>query len=114
MKNLSELMVCYSDGAIAVEATCLAFRNALLAHIAEQEKQDDEISRALNGIFDTYKGARINMPALVALALQRLGADPTNYKTLEEAVYKHIRHNLQVFRVAKGKNGGVSRIADQP
>ena len=114
MKNLDELTVYCSDGTIAVDATCLAFRNALLAHIAEQEKQDDEISRALNGIFDTYKGARINMPALAALALQRLGADPTNYKTLESAVLQHIRNNLTVFHVARGKNGGVSRIADHP
>jgi len=111
--NIDEFAIQLSDGTIGVEATCQKFRLALLAHIAEQDKRDDEVSSAVNGVFDHYRGARINMPALVSAALTRMNVHPENYKTLEGAVLTHIRRNPNVFRVSKGKGGGVSRIADE-
>jgi hypothetical protein len=113
--NLGEYVVRNADGTIDVEATCQKFEGDLLVHIAERETEEEQVATAVHGVFDTYKGARINMPALVSAAVTRLGVQPANYQVLADAVHAYVRSNAgTLFTIQKGKGGGVSRISDEP
>jgi len=113
--NLGEYVVRGVDGTIDVLATCQKFEGDLLVHIAKQETEEAEVATAVHGVFDTYKGARINMPALISVTLQRLGVQPANYQVLSDAVHAYVRSNAgTLFTIQKGKGGGVSRISDEP
>ena len=106
-----------------------AFRGALLKYIAERETEGTLIEEAVSALFDQYKGAAINMPAVASMTAQRLGAQPENFKVLSDRVAEYVRANSQetgsekegnlvqhpesMFIIAKGKGGGVSRRADR-
>lgn len=107
-----------------------AFRGALLKYVAERETEGTLIEEAVSALFDQYKGAAINMPAVCSMTAQRLNAQPENFKVLSDRVAEYVRANSQetgnekegtlvehpdsLFIIAKGKGGGVSRRADRP
>jgi hypothetical protein len=77
--------------------------NALSAHISE----------SVHDVFDDNNGV-IPMPALTALTIQRMIANGVDvpfseYSEVTAAIGVFVRSNYR-FKVAKGKNGGVSRV----
>lgn len=108
------------DGNIDQDASRAAFDAQLTKFVAERETELSTIGNAVHAVFDAYKGASINMPALANLALQRLNAQPSNFSTLEERTLQYVRDNAgtresgAMFAIGKGKGGGVKRWADQP
>lgn len=113
MNNLSGYVVRDTNGAVDMDATVLKFRTDLDAHLAARAERDSQIADAVNAVFDQYRGANINLPALETLALSKLGADPSNYGELAEALRSYIKDNSGeggAFKVAKGKGGGCHRV----
>ena len=80
----------------------------MLQYKAQREIQLELVSTAVNAVFDKFDGAKINMPALITLALQHLNVQPETWKMLSERVTDYIRSSPN-FEVTKGKNGGVKR-----
>ena len=112
-----------------------AFRTALAAYIVERETEEETIAEAVHAVFDQYKSASINMPALAGFALQRLNVQPENFKALELRIMEYVRSNAdqsaktdkdgnvltpaesprtRTFAIGKGKGGGVKRWSDHP
>jgi hypothetical protein len=115
--NLSTFAVRDDSGDVDVDATCEKFAQVLLQYQAERETESATIGAAVNAVFDQHRGATINTPAITSLVLQRLNAQFEQYKVLSERVHSYIRSNAgekgsALFRVAKGKGGGVSRWSD--
>ena len=110
--NLSEMVVRDETGCVDVEGTIATFRNDLYTWLQEVEYETALIAGAVKEVFDNHKGVRINMPALVSMTLNILGATPSNYADLSEKVGAYVRTAKEVFLVSKGKGGGVCRIAD--
>lgn len=117
------------DGKIDQDKSEAAFRSNLLRYVAERETEGTLIAEGVAALFDQYKGAAINMPAVCSMTAQRLGAQPENFKVLSDRVAEYVRANSQetgsekegtltehpdsLFVIAKGKGGGVSRRADR-
>ena len=119
MANLTNYVVYSDNGNVDEVATMDKFSTDLAGYISEQECEDNSIGTAVHAVFDRYRGARINTPALVSYSLQELKADYKSFKTLNVRVMNYIRRhtgdrNTAVFGVGKGKNGGVCRWADTP
>lgn len=118
--NLATFAVRDEAGELDLSATVAKFEGALLQYQAERETELATIGAAVNAVFDAHKGASINMPAVTSLALQKLNVQPETYKALSERVQAFVRDNASeergggIFRIAKGKGGGVSRWADVP
>lgn len=128
MSNLTITLVRHTDGSIDEAGSTRAFSAALAKHVAERETEVATIAAAVNGVFDRYLGASINMPALASMALQSLNVQPENFKALELRCLEYVRENAQgdkaedgtvanpssTFVIGKGKGGGVTRRCDRP
>jgi len=110
-----------SGGSIDRDASIASFTAALELHIVEAETEGAVISDAVAAVFDQYKGAAINMPALETFSLTRLNVQPETWASLREKVRSFVRANATdtreaggLFQVKKGSGGGVRRWADTP
>jgi hypothetical protein len=115
MDNMNAFVVRGESGSVDVEATTLKFRGALEVYLATRETEDASIAAAVHEVFDTHRGANINMPALVGFAIQKLGVTPANHATLSEKVADYVRNNAGdggAFEIKKGKGGGTRRVCD--
>lgn len=125
--NLHSYVVRGSDGSVDAEATIGKFGTDLARYIAERETEQETIANAVHAVFDHYKGASLNMPALVSMTLTKLNAQPESFKALSDRVLSFVRENAQgetkdgvserpnsLFVIGKGKGGGVKRRSDIP
>lgn len=110
--NMADMVVRDDTGCVDIEGTVATFRGELYAWLQEVECTTALIAEAVGKVFDTHKGACINMPALTSMSLHILGATPANYADLSEKVGAYVRTSKTLFAVSKGKGGGVRRIAD--
>lgn len=119
MSSVTLTLVRGVGGVVDVEASVEAARAQIEAYVAQRETEDTQIGEAVHGIFDKYRGANVNMPALVSLVVQQLGASPETFKVLGERVAEYVRSNagergFSTFSIARGRAGGVRRWCDQP
>jgi hypothetical protein len=129
MNTIEIKLIPSDDGTVDVQATLAAAETDILAYKAARETEDETIRQALDSVFDSRPGVKMNMPFVIGQALNHMGIaeQPTNYKTLYERVHAHIVANSQgktdkdtklvanpdsYFVVGKGKGGGVARRAD--
>lgn len=115
--NLASFVVRDSDGSIDTLATVAKFEGVLAQFQVERETELATIGAAVHAVFDQYKGATLNMPALVSLSLQKLNVQAETYKALHERVVAFVHDNAGengLFRISKGKGGGVVRVCDVP
>lgn len=103
-----------NNGSIDLEASRAKFTAALELYTAERETEDASVADAVNAVFDQYKGAAVNLPALKSLALGKLNATHAQFALLSDRVGNYVKANPSLFEVKKGKGGGVSRLADKP
>lgn len=115
--NLSSYVVRTDDGSIDHDATVAKFSGELVRYAAECETEAAAIGVHVNAVFDQYRGANLNMPALTSMTLTRLNCQPEAFKVLTEKVQGYIRDRAGeggAFTISKGKGGGVRRVADLP
>jgi hypothetical protein len=112
--NVSSFVV-LSGGSVDVAASTAKFTAALNDYVVSRETENGQIATAVSAVFDEHKGKTLTMPTLAALAVQKLNAQPENFKALSERVSTFVREqNGTTLRITKGKGGGVSRVADAP
>lgn len=116
MNGINEFLVRSESGSVDLDATTAKFRGALEVYLTQRETEASKIAEAVHAIYDEYKGASLNMPALCSFTAARLGATPATHAVLCERTAEYVRENAgegKTFTIAKGKNGGVRRNADK-
>jgi len=103
-----------SDGSVDIAASANAFAKALTEWVAQNETPSEQIEAAVEAVFDSQDG-RVAMPALCGMAATRLSGDAASYKTLVQRVHAYVTgqcaNNTGRLDIAKGKGGGVLRLA---
>lgn len=113
--DLNSYVVRGSNGSIDSTATVAKFQTELAAFETGTAEEQSNIAGAVSAVFDENpKGSRITMPTLCSLAVAKLNAEVTNYQALSDKVHAFVKANTDTYSVAKGKGGGVGRIADLP
>lgn len=119
--NLTIALVLNADGSTDEAASEKAFRAALTKHISESETQKSTVAAAVLGQFAKFPGEPITMPTLGSMVCASLNAVPANHATLEKVALDYVRANAsekredgKLFRIGKGKNGGVQLWSDIP
>jgi hypothetical protein len=113
INGLADVALRATDGTIDVESTLAGVAEQLLALVEAESTLSGSITTAVGCVFDTHKGKVLPMPAVCSLAAGIMGVAPDAYNETVAAIQRHIRSNA-TFKVAKGKGGGVSRLADAP
>jgi len=116
MASVNFDVVRFADGSVDLDSTMEQIRLSVAGIIEQMESESEGIGKAVNGIFDKYRGQTIAMPALQALVLQQMNASPETFKSLSEKVGEYLRNNsgeFALFTIARGRSGGVSRNADK-
>lgn len=105
-----------SSGSVDVEASAVAYAEALVQWVDENELSQERLDAAVNAVFDQFLGQTIHMPALLSAATLELGGSPAEHKTHSKRLHQHIRglHDRGVLQITKGKGGGVARVSDLP
>jgi len=120
MSTFSIQVVRFSDGSVDRDSTLERAEQALDAFIVETSEHDARLASVVGAVFDKLNGARANMPYVVSQCLSALGTKPEQFKQVAEDVANFIRASSgtrasgAVYRIAKGKGGGVSRWRDVP
>jgi hypothetical protein len=105
--NLAQYIVRLTDGSLDLDSTTLKFQADCEKYEIENKADNAAVKDAIHAVFDQYP-SNINMPALVSLVAGKLGASPAQFETIKDRVADVI-HASPEFKVAKGRNGGVSR-----
>lgn len=113
--NLNSTVV-FKDGLVDLSATLHNVASAVKTFNAGMASDLDQIGSALNSVFDQFKGANINKPALVSLTVGKLDykGDLQALALLTERVTLFIDSQVAsgILTMKKGKGGGCSRTAD--
>jgi hypothetical protein len=102
-----------ATGSVDVEASAVAYGEALAAWVADNEVSSETIEAAINAVFDRYPGIRIPMPALLSQAVTELAATPDQHAALTKRCHEYVKGQAQAGNlfVIKGKGGGVAKDA---
>jgi hypothetical protein len=103
-----------SDGNPNRDEAIARFTSQLDSYIANSRDTMDRISNAVHSVFDANRGVRLQMEALLHLSLAQMQATPAELTSLKEQAHTFIKASTDVFKVAKGKGGGVVRLSDVP
>jgi hypothetical protein len=118
-----------AEGGTDFDATMEQAGIDVRSYMAAREQDEEVIKSALDNVFDSKPGVKMNMPYVINQALAHMGISeqPTNYKVLYDRVHAFIVANAQgktdketktverpesYFVTGKGKGGGVARRAD--
>lgn len=105
-----------SSGAVDVEASAVAYAEALVKWVDENELSKESLDTAVHAVFDRFRGQTILMPALLSAATLELNDDPSSHKENSKRLHRHIQglRDSGVLKIVKGKGGGVVRVSDLP
>lgn len=111
--DLDKFAMRTKDGSVDVQATHARFTHEL-HHFISSEKMDNEvIAAAVRQAFATHNVTTLPMGAVLQYTMELLNVAPPDYSMIRDRVQKYVRNNVNRFKVAKGKGGGVSWIPDQ-
>lgn len=116
-----------ADGSVDIPASVAKFEMDLEVFIAQNAADEEMVAACVNAVFDQYKGASIQVPAVCTFALREMNANPANFKVLQERISDYLdTHNQgdtkdgvqefpnSLFVIGRGRGGGVKRRCDQP
>lgn len=126
-----------ADGRIDVAASAAKYQAACLQYKAQQESDEALVSECMGELFDTYRGATLNLEYITSQSVQRMVKRhpdlnvPTLFSTLASRVEDYLRANCDraevpakgdkaavpaktdgIFAMKHGKNGGFYRKSD--
>ncbi len=129
--------VVLADGRIDLDASTAKYRSACLQYKAQQEAEEGLVSECMADLFDTFRGATLNLEYIKSQCVQRMvKRHPdlnvhTLFSTLAGRVEDYLRANLDhdaipakgdkpeqpaktdgLYAMRHGKNGGFYRKAD--
>lgn len=115
--SVSEFVV-RNGAAVNLDATIAAFSEALAQFIATEELVNGRVAQYVHEVFDQFPGCRFNTDSIISFTLKAMEATPDQYPALSEAIKGYITANKgerasgAIFRVQRGKGGGVARWVD--
>lgn len=111
MDNLNKFLKFDGNGAVDVDASCAEFRTALVEYAALQAADSESIAQGVAAVFAKYPNLKnINLPALCSFTAAEMGADPKSHAEIGERVANYVRSATSLYKIGKGRNGGVSRV----
>lgn len=112
---IKEFLVRSEDGSIDYTSSRYKLEDALL----EYEKSHDGIAKAINVVFDRFRGVKINKPGIATFVMGDLKVTPDNMNDVRDSVLEFLDANTGtresgcLFGTIKGKGGGSFRWSDQ-
>lgn len=105
-----------SSGSVDVNASVVAYSQALTDWVSANETPIEHIERAVEAVFDSRpSNVRLPTPFLVSLVVQEMKVDPDQFKPVSVRVAAYIKgqcaENTGRLDISKGKGGGVARLA---
>lgn len=138
MKDSVKAFLVTTDGKVNLDASVERFREFALKHLAGQEAEDSLIEACMSNLFDTYKGASLNLEFVKSQTVQAMAkqvpalANPSLFTQLAGRVEDVLHANTnqpaveakgdkpaveaitgRTYGMKKGKGGGFFRNADQ-
>jgi hypothetical protein len=121
MNTITINLVRDESGALDVEASVAGARADILNYQANRETETATIALAVAEVFAKFPAARLNMPVVRSMTLHALNAQPENFQALGDRVLDYVRENAgekrtdgKLFKISKGKGGGVRLWSDVP
>lgn len=115
--SVSEFVV-RNGASVDMGATIAAFTAALNEFLANEELVNGRVAQYVHEVFDQFPGCRFNTDSVISFTLKAMEATPDQYPVLAEAIKGYINANKgeresgAMFRVQRGKGGGVARWTD--
>jgi hypothetical protein len=108
---LSEYVKRATDGTVDVQGTHMQFTQDLHAFIQAEKSDNEVIAQAVAKAWRDRPGQKtLAMQALIHYAMENLKVEPVNYSVIKDRVHAYIRNNTKLFKIGKGKGGGVSLV----
>lgn len=110
----------YTDGSVDEATTVAIFADSLRQWVEETHKLQYLCGKMVNAVFDEYKGAYLNIPAVCTFATGKFGVGsvtPENYDAVTAGIKSYLKANSGTkdsglpFGIIKSK--GVCRWVDQ-
>jgi len=105
------------DGGIDIDASVAKYRAAALKYLTKQEQLDTLVMTALNELFDTFRGANLNLEFIKSQVFNKIGSthpelnDPTLFASLADRVETILNENTnRPAREAKGDKPAVPAV----
>jgi len=112
MFDFSKIVKFGSDGLVDQNATLETFATALGEYAALQKSDSEATSKAVAAVVEKNPVQSVfTLDSLATLAALEMGAGAGDLATLTERCKDHIRHTPALYKIAKGRNGGVQIVA---
>lgn len=117
-KNSVSEFVVRNGAVVDMDATIASFTNALQTFLANEELVNGQIAQYVHEVFDNFPGCRFNTDSVISFTLKAMNTTPDQYPVMAEAIKGYINSNKgeresgAMFRVQRGKGGGVARWCD--
>lgn len=96
------------DGSVDIQQTHTRFTQELHQFIQSERMDNEVIAAAVQRAFTTHNVKTLPMGAVLQYTMEMLNVSPSDYSMIKERVQKYVRNNVNRYKVAKGKGGGVS------
>lgn len=118
MSDLQDFLASYvnrsADGTVDVQGTHMKFTQDLHAFLQAEKSDNEVIAQAVGKVWKDRQGVKtLGMQALIHYTMENLKVDPQNYNLIKDRVYAYIRNNTRLFKIGKGKGGGVSLLEQE-
>lgn len=117
-KSFVSEFVVRNGASVDMAATVEKFSSALQEFLANEELVNGKVAEYVHAVFDKFPGCRFNTDSLISFTLKEMEATPDQYPAMSEAIKGYVSANKgdkesgAMFRVQRGKGGGVCRWAD--
>lgn len=112
--DLSGYVVRNADGSIDVQQTHVKFTSDLNKFLQMEKADSEVIAKAVEKVWqDNPDQKTLPMGAVVHYAMQNLEYSPEAFNDLSERVANFIRSKPAIYKIGKGKGGGVSRVVHE-
>jgi hypothetical protein len=104
-----------NNGLVDVSATEAEFSSKLGEYAALQKADTETTAAAVAAVWDAHPNTSVMaLDSLATLAAMSITKNPGELATVKDRCADHIRHATALYKIARGRNGGVSRVVAQP
>ena len=111
--DLSRYVIRTKDGTPDIQATHNRFATDLHNFINGERIDNETIAQAVREAFQSHNVTSMRMGAVLQYTMERLNVLPADHSIVESRIKQYVRSNVNRFKIAKGKGGGVSWLDDE-
>ncbi len=109
--DLSGYVTRTTDGSVDIQQSHAKFTGDLNRLIQMERADSEVIARAVEKVWQDHTEQKVlPMGALIHYAMENLQTSPENFNDLQERVANFVRSKPGIYKIGKGKGGGVSRV----